>query len=338
MILHIQKLDYLQQRRCNVNEGSSILVVTNSRDTTAAFVINRMIARQINHIRLDTDKIAQGGNTLSIDINNLSKPSVIANGVEINRNQIRSVWLRRYTEPEVSFGGDEEAEKFSRQEYDFALKWFLGSLECFFLDTEEDMRRGRNKINQLLMAKRLGLEIPRTLITNDPGEAKLFLEASPLSIAKSIGGFGKRKENGFEGVYTIRLTEEKIKTIDAISLAPICMQEEIQKAYELRITIVGTKIFSCRIDSQKSPKTRIDWRRYDVPNTPHSQHAIPEEISSKLIEMMREFNVHFASFDLIVTPEGRYIFLEMNPNSQWVWIEELTGLPITDALIDELCV
>jgi hypothetical protein len=52
--------------------------------------------------------------------------------------------------------------------------------------------------------------------------------------------------------------------------------------------------------------------------------------------MMKHYSLRFASFDLIVTPDGREIFLEMNPASQFLWIEQLTGMPITDAIIDEL--
>ena len=60
------------------------------------------------------------------------------------------------------------------------------------------------------------------------------------------------------------------------------------------------------------------------------------EISEKLLQMARVLGIHFASFDLAVTPEGEYVLFEMNPNSQWVWIENLTSMPITDALIDVL--
>lgn len=51
---------------------------------------------------------------------------------------------------------------------------------------------------------------------------------------------------------------------------------------------------------------------------------------------MQFFQINFAAFDLVVTPKDEIVFLEMNPSGQFVWIEELTGMPITDTLIDFL--
>src|SRR6266851_4864116 len=42
------------------------------------------------------------------------------------------------------------------------------------------------------------------------------------------------------------------------------------------------------------------------------------------------------ALDFLVTPEGKWVFLEINPNGQWAWIEEETGLPIAAAIADAL--
>ena len=44
----------------------------------------------------------------------------------------------------------------------------------------------------------------------------------------------------------------------------------------------------------------------------------------------------YGAVDLVLTPEGRYVFLEINPNGQYLWVEDATGLPISDALCDLL--
>lgn len=46
--------------------------------------------------------------------------------------------------------------------------------------------------------------------------------------------------------------------------------------------------------------------------------------------------LRFAAIDMIVTPEGDHVFLEANPNGQWAWIEDETGLPIAAAMADAL--
>jgi len=44
----------------------------------------------------------------------------------------------------------------------------------------------------------------------------------------------------------------------------------------------------------------------------------------------------YAAIDLIVAPDGRVYFLELNPSGQFGWIEQLTGAPITSRLCDAL--
>jgi D-alanine-D-alanine ligase-like ATP-grasp enzyme len=51
---------------------------------------------------------------------------------------------------------------------------------------------------------------------------------------------------------------------------------------------------------------------------------------------MKAFDLIYGAFDFIVTPEGRYVFLEVNPSGQYMWVECATGLEITTALADAL--
>ena len=51
---------------------------------------------------------------------------------------------------------------------------------------------------------------------------------------------------------------------------------------------------------------------------------------------MERLGLNYGAIDMIVTPDGRYVFLEVNPQGQCQWIEEVTGLPINEALCDLL--
>lgn len=59
---------------------------------------------------------------------------------------------------------------------------------------------------------------------------------------------------------------------------------------------------------------------------------LPQEIKDKLIQMNKKFELSFGAYDLIFTPEGGYIFLELNANGQWGWIQELTKYPISSEI------
>jgi glutathione synthase/RimK-type ligase-like ATP-grasp enzyme len=94
-------------------------------------------------------------------------------------------------------------------------------------------------------------------------------------------------------------------------------------------------VFPAEIYSQHSEQAAVDWRaayqdlRYGV-------HQLPEEIRKKCLELMQKLGLIFATIDMVLTPDGRYVFLELNPNGQWEWIENATSLPICSTLVDML--
>jgi glutathione synthase/RimK-type ligase-like ATP-grasp enzyme len=64
--------------------------------------------------------------------------------------------------------------------------------------------------------------------------------------------------------------------------------------------------------------------------------VLPERVESFCRLIVHSYGLRFGAIDLIVTPDKDYVFLELNPNGQWAWIEQRTGLPLASALVDEL--
>ena len=110
-------------------------------------------------------------------------------------------------------------------------------------------------------------------------------------------------------------------------------QEYVPKRIEIRATVIEREIFCAEIHSQQSERSRVDWRRYDFDNTPYFPHALPDHVRSKILQFMRRLGLLFGCIDMILTPEGEYVFLEVNQAGQWYWVELLTGLPITEYFV-----
>ena len=136
-------------------------------------------------------------------------------------------------------------------------------------------------------------------------------------------------------LYTSPLTEATLSRINLIQDLPGIFQELIRKDYDMRLTVVGESMFAARILSQQSERARLDWRiaPYDLK---HEVIDLPRDIRDKVCAFMAECGLVYSCLDFIVTPEGQYVFLESNPRGQYLWIEELTGMPITDAIADAL--
>src|SRR5262249_2530274 len=138
-------------------------------------------------------------------------------------------------------------------------------------------------------------------------------------------------------VFTQFLTVDRLEELDSLAVCPAIFQEYIEKQVELRITIVGDQVFTAAIHSQEHPQTQGDFRRLALmPNPESVKHTIfdlPSEIRSKLLSLMSRLGLVFGCVDMILTPCGEYVFLEVNPAGQWGWIEQMTGMPITEALV-----
>lgn len=87
----------------------------------------------------------------------------------------------------------------------------------------------------------------------------------------------------------------------------------------------------------KVRSTRYDWRKRGVALLNAWQpYTLPAEIEQKLLKLMNHFNLHYGAIDVIVTPDDRYVFLEVNPVGEFFWLELCPGLPISRAIANLL--
>ena len=65
-------------------------------------------------------------------------------------------------------------------------------------------------------------------------------------------------------------------------------------------------------------------------------HVLPDDVLDKLRQLMSILRLVYGAIDMRLTPDGEYVFLEVNPAGQWQFVEERTAQPITDALASYL--
>jgi glutathione synthase/RimK-type ligase-like ATP-grasp enzyme len=260
-------------------------------------------------------------------------------------DDIESVWMWR---PGIGIGpraravarfGDATAASYVEHDWTLVLYDALQTRARRWLPGPPTViRRAEAKLRQLQLAERLGLRVPETLITNDVDAALAFIRArdgdvivKPPSVVLTTELAARRMM-----VYTRTLTPRDLVSIATLSHVPVMLQRCVAKRLELRVTVVGERVFAAEIHSQSTRRTQIDWRQYDHAHTQIRAHALPSPVEDRCRAVVRELGLSYGALDLILTPEGEYVFLEINPNGQWAWIEEATGLAITSALCDEL--
>jgi MvdD family ATP-grasp ribosomal peptide maturase len=318
----------------------TVLIITRSEDNQCVDSVMRAIERQGGRaFRFDTDRFPTELRLVAQYLEKAEKLRLISADSELDLNEVTAIWHRR-----LEIGGriprnvDPQLRMASVDESSRTLKGMLESLKAFRMDPEPIIRRAEHKQTQLQVARELGLDTPRTLFTNDPDAVRAFArECEGGIVTKMLSSFAVY-ENGVEKVvFTNPVSREDLTDLSGLNLCPMTFQEHLPKALELRTTIVGDRVFTASIDSQASAEAHYDWRKDGVALMKSWQRFdLPREVEQKLLRLMDHFALNYGAIDFILTPEGRYMFLEINPVGEFFWLEDYPGLPISSAIADVL--
>jgi MvdD family ATP-grasp ribosomal peptide maturase len=319
----------------------TVLIITRSDDNESVEMVAQAIERKGGEvIRFDTDRypteVRLSAYYGKVDDERLTLTN--AQG-EFNLREVTSLWHRR-----LNFGAqlpttlDRQLRHASLGETRAAAWGMLSSLKAFRMDELQRIRHAENKQLQLQVARELGLEIPRTLTTNDPEAVRAFAASCERGIVTKMLSSFAVYENGQElVVFTNPVKPEDLEDLSGLSLCPMTFQEMIPKALELRTTVVGRRVMSASINSQSSDRAAHDWRRDGLRMIQDWQpYELPRETEEKILRLMDYFVLNYGAIDIIVTPDGRHVFLEVNPVGEFFWLERTPGLPIADAIADVL--
>jgi len=216
------------------------------------------------------------------------------------------------------------------QESRNALDGMLHHLQCLWVNHPRKDYECLQKLWQLHVAVEVGLVIPKTLVTNQPQEVEQFFkECDGQVVYKLISELSNFAIPAYEtprGISTLPLREEDLVHLNQVLLSPHFFQQCIPKAFDLRVTIIGEKIFCIKIDSQAG-EGKLDWR-HDYSVDMYS-FELPEEIAEQCLALMRKLKLNYGAIDLILSPDNKYYFLEINCAGQYMWIEQRTEMPIS---------
>jgi glutathione synthase/RimK-type ligase-like ATP-grasp enzyme len=177
-------------------------------------------------------------------------------------------------------------------------------------------------------------------MTNDAAQAKEFLASCPHgAIAKMLAAFAVYDEAHEESVvFTTALTEEHIAKLTDLRYCPMVFQERIVKHRELRVTVIGNRIFAAAIDSMAMPGAETDWRQKGISLLDRwTSYTLPPEVERSIAAYMDRIGMQYSALDFIVEPNGRHVFLEANPAGEFYWLQHnAPHFPLTEALADAL--
>jgi ATP-grasp ribosomal peptide maturase len=301
----------------------TILVLTEPGDVTADMVMARLNAMGAAVVRLDPADFPCEV-TLSAEYGDgrvTGRIETSHHGVDLE--SLGSVWMRR---PAAPVPRTSEQTAWVTLECERALYGVLRSLDGVrWMNHPDAVARSAYKPWQLALVQRCGLDVPRTLFTNDPADAHGFAGRGP-AVVKSVSG--RHPEDPPVTLRTTRIPADA--DYAGVAGTASCLQDTVDKVFDVRVTVVGEQVFACRIDGEV-----LDWRFADQDMLGWSPVRLPGPVHTGVLAYTRAAGLVFGAFDFAVDAD-RWWFLECNQGGQFGFAEIRAGLPIAQAVANWL--
>ena len=311
-----------------------LIVLTNSEDATATFLIPILEKAGIPLLRLDTDLLLP---RIQLAYR-LGKPAIRIDGFWHSANEVTDIWYRRPEDLKDARFDNSPESKYARSEW-------TEFLECFFahVPSERWVNHPSNnaaasrKLEQLTTAAKFGLKVPDTLATQDSEEFRVFYERHKRQVIVKPLATGYIERIGEELdtlIYTNLVKHSDLQNLDDLKVCPTFFQQCIEKQNDVRITILDSEIHAVELLAGDRPgEQRCDIRRNNMTDVTYRPILLPEDVVSGLRSLMRHYKLRFGAIDMAVSKSGEWWFFEINPNGQWAWLDMTAGTKIADSFV-----
>lgn len=306
---------------------TNILILSPPSDPHARIVGRELFRRGSNvHMISGTDFPKNRSVSLSFE-GGTSTTKFKQAGQHINPADYDVIWRRRGEFPLI----DEdnifpEQRAFARAEaVDAAAGWREVSAagKARWINPASAATRARNKPYQLHQAQTCGMTVPLTLISNDSEDIyDFYMRHNKRIIYKPLTPAAFQEDGETVAPYVELVEPSYFDEPDVIALTPGIYQAYVEKAYELRVNVFGSKIVATKINNQHDADTATDWRQH-VHKTSLELYTLPSELEAQIQDFMARMGLVFGAIDILKHVDGQYFFLEVNQMGQFLWIDNM---------------
>lgn len=246
----------------------------------------------------------------------------LADGSLIGLDQIGSVYWRNFcgVTAETTRANRGSVEDIAYYDSMACLRsWFQLANQTRWFNSWAAFQSHQEKPQQLRLVAQAGVKVPRTYIGNDTEQILAFCASEAQAIFKPVYG----------GAHTERITPRHLEPQHlalALAQAPITLQQYIEGS-NIRTYAIGQQLFSVQLDSDS-----VDFR------TDHGMQIqsieTPPHIAVQVPRIMALLGLNWTAIDWRRDLSGEYYFLEANPSPMFLGMQERSGLPLCDTLID----
>lgn len=312
-----------------------IIIFSTQLDTEMDEMGVYFLSRNIDYDRINSEEIAQGYFSFSINYTQ-EAPTVVLQDkrskINYDLDNYDYIWFRHFsvncTNNTVSSYENEYREQewmslFSSIPMLYKNKVFMPSYSDGFL----------TKPYQLKLARKVGLKIIPTLISNNYEEIDTFTQRNSENIVKAIYHhmFFTDRNNLVE-FNTKNFIHLDSKEQENVSQVPAIYQPNYfnSTSKEVRVTVFGEKMIAYYYQNYFGKDWHPNLQKLRV-----KKIIIPSDIENNIINFFKLANISFGTVDFIIQDKTWY-FLEVNVNGDWAWLENLADTSFSDLLIETL--
>lgn len=312
----------------------TVLVLTEPDDDTASRVCNALAGRSCAYLRADLGAFPASMSITGVQTGTGWTGTLQSGDQDLALAEIESVYWRRPTAFRFPAELDAQQRRFATAEARQGLGGLISGLPVPFVNHPARIADAEMKPVQLQIAAQVGFRVPPTLITTDAAAARAFLQRHRRVLYKPFTAAFPRLQNRVQLVYATEIATGDLLDDAAIAATPCQFQAFVDKAHDVRLVAVGCHRFAIAIYAG-SDAAHIDFRA-DYPSLTYAAVPVPAQVDDAVTAYLGRFGLVFGCFDFAVDQLQRWWFLECGANAQWGWLQHETGLPIAEAIAEQL--
>jgi hypothetical protein len=246
-------------------------------------------------------------------------------------DRVRSVWFRQPVFLRNTSGKAISIdEQLSQSQWNAFLRGFMVYNDSYWMNFPQSTYAAESKPYQLMVASKLGFEVPETIISNGLGFEHM---KNDEFVVKSIDTVFLTEDDHCYFAYTTKIDKDSL-SLDITRSAPISFQEHIERKLDLRFTIIRDKLFSVAVTNMGSG-IQGDWRLTNKATLKYNDFDCPPSLASRCFRYLKELGLEYGALDFALA-HGKYYFIEINPTGEWGWLstpERKIDVAIAEALI-----
>lgn len=316
--------------------SSKILIFTNKDDAHVDALIDaseRLSAAEC--IRLNTEDLIRNAR-YSITPERFSLRTLDSKR-NCRSDELTGAWWRRPKRAElIQQMPPGHADFIADEAWEVARGLFAMCADGVCLPSADFGVRPSNKVRQLFLAKRLGLSVPETFIGNDFDALECFIQRHPKVVMKTLRWPSLETPEMIFPMYAAVMEGESLLNERATydNGLPIFVQAVLEKAADVRVVVIADRLFGVSMAASRTDA--IDIREIEEENIRFEQIPVPDEIAAALRQIMAKDNLIYSAADFIIDTNGKWWFLENNPNGQFYWLERKAGAAMLRQLLHVL--